>query len=128
MVTEERVYGDFRYTVKLNHGYEVNSHYECIDAYVEPDNFYGEWLTCPCCGLKPKVWEFNNGRSTACGCGNNRYDHFSVHAESVMSVVLRSGGSAREYKSDNLRKNWNEYCETMINPCSHGDLYFLGRW
>ena len=34
------------------------------------------WLVCPNCNLKPLVWEFNNGRSTACGCGENEYNHF----------------------------------------------------
>lgn len=27
-----------------------------------------EWLPCPRCGLRPLVWEFDNGRVTAWGC------------------------------------------------------------
>lgn len=42
--------------------------YKCIDAYKEVKN-PDEWLNCPICGLKHLTWEFNNGESTACGCG-----------------------------------------------------------
>lgn len=38
-----------------------------IDAYEEPENPM-EWLPCPRCGLRPLVWEFDNGRVTAWGC------------------------------------------------------------
>ena len=38
--------------------------YKCIDAYEEPENPM-EWLPCPRCGLRPLVWEFDNGRVTA---------------------------------------------------------------
>lgn len=45
--------------------------YKCIDAYEEPENPM-EWLPCPRCGLRPLVWEFDNGRVTAwdSGAGN----------------------------------------------------------
>ncbi|QDP59320.1 MAG: hypothetical protein Tp136SUR676911_59 [Prokaryotic dsDNA virus sp.] len=119
-----------RFTVHFNHGHKVSTWSKepiCIDAYSYPENI-DEWLPCPCCGLKPKAWEYDNGRQTACGCGNNKYDHFAVFAESIMSVHIRCGGSLAEYDSDLLRKNWNEYCQTMINPCSHGDLRQEGKW
>lgn len=77
--------------------------YKCIDAYEEPENPM-EWLPCPRCGLRPLVWEFDNGRATACGCGTDCYSHWSVQAESIMSVIKRSdnGKSAlvREPKGD----------------------------
>lgn len=60
--------------------------YKCIDAYEEPENPM-EWLPCPRCGLRPLVWEFDDGRATACGCGTDRYSHWSVQAESIMSVI-----------------------------------------
>lgn len=41
--------------------------YKCIDAYEKPENPM-EWLPCPRCGLRPLVWEFDNGRVTAWGC------------------------------------------------------------
>lgn len=115
------------YTEKVNHGYVVHSDYFCIDAY-EPVSEHEYWEKCPCCGLQPKTWTFNNGRSTACGCWNSKYDHFSVKAESIMSVHIRCDGDLTEHVCDQLRTNWNEYCATMINPCDHADLRFLGRW
>lgn len=78
-----------------------------------------DWEPCPVCGLRPKVWEFDNGRFTMCACmdaedPHNMYRHFSIRAESVMSVVHRSptGTSAAEYDVDGLRKNWNEWAKT----------------
>lgn len=67
----------------------IAEEYKCIDAYKKPENPM-EWLSCPRCGLRPLVWEFDNGRSTTCGCGTDCYSHWSVQAESVMSVVKRS--------------------------------------
>ena len=85
--------------------------YKAISAYeVVADPWY--WDVCPECGLKPLVWEFNNGRYTACGCGENEYNHHSIEAESIMSHVTRNGGSALGYDSDELRKNWNHWCKT----------------
>lgn len=115
------------YTKKINQGYEVHSDYFCIDAYTDVPE-YEHWEKCPCCGLQPKVWRFDNGRSTACGCWETKYDQFSVYAESIMSVHIRCDGNLTEYNSDQLRLNWNEYCATMINSCSHADLRLLGRW
>lgn len=121
------IYSEFgEYVQKYNQGYKVHSYYDCIDAFKIPEEGY--WMSCPCCGLKPKVWEFNNGRQTACGCHNTRYDHFSVYAESIMSVHGRCNGSTIEYDCDELRKNWNDYCITHINPLNHSDLMLLGRW
>lgn len=122
----ETEFGGF--LAKYNHGYLVTNSYKCILAYKSPEN-ESEWSYCPCCGLKPKIWTFNNGRSTACGCGHDEYNHFSVCAESIMSVHERTNGSElNQYNSDSLRRNWNEYCATFINPCSHADLIELGRW
>lgn len=47
--------------------YPVYKFYNCINAFKDIEN-PKDWLTCPRCGLKPKVWEFDNGRSTACNC------------------------------------------------------------
>lgn len=72
--------------------------YKCTDVYKKPEN-PTEWLPCPRCGLRPLVWEFDNGRFTACGCGTDCYSHWSVRAESIMSVIKRSdnGKSAEVY-------------------------------
>lgn len=99
--------------------------YKCIDAYEEPENPM-EWLPCPRCGLRPLVWEFDNGRATACGCGTDCYSHWSVQAESIMSVIKRfdNGKSAEAYDIDELKNNWNHWVKT-------GEILFTpgnGRW
>lgn len=75
--------------------------YKCINAYEEPENPM-EWLPCPRCGLRPLVWEFDNGRATACGCGTDCYTH----------------------DIDELKNNWNHWVRT-------GEILFTpgnGRW
>lgn len=103
--------------------------YNCIDAYKKVPNPQ-KWDICPKCGLIPKVWEFNNGSSTACGCGRNQYDHFSIHAESILSYILRSetGTSALGYDNDALRKNWNHWCKTGEELFVHAGKRTDGRW
>lgn len=92
---------------------ELLSKYKCIDSYKFPDIVrWNEWLKCPNCNLRPLVREFNNGSSTACGCGKNQYDHFSIHSESIMSYVSRNKGSALEYPRFGLRDNWNHWVKT----------------
>ncbi len=115
------------YKQKINHGHKVNYNYTCIESYKDVEN-PKLWSNCPCCNLKPRIWAYNNGLKTGCGCGNSIYDHFSVFAESIMSVHKRCGGIVAEYERDNLMVNWNEYCATMINPCSYDDLRVEGKW
>lgn len=102
--------------------YPAHKFHNCIDSYKDP---IGEWAACPNCGLKPKVWEFDNGRFTACGCWKSLYDQFSVRAESIMSVHARTGGKQMDqYDHDGLRKNWNHWC-------LNGYMFFsaeYGRW
>ena len=110
--------------IKLN---IILGKYKAISAYEIPKNIE-DWLECPNCKLKPIVWEFNNGRSTACGCGENEYRNFSIYAESIMSWLDRNNGSALEYDSDKLRKNWNHWVETGEELETHDYLRSLGRW
>ena len=105
----------------------IEGKYKCISAYKIPDK-PEEWLDCPNCGLKPLVWEYNNGRSTGCGCGENEYNHFSIWAESIMSYVTRHGGSALEYDSFELRKNWNHWVETGKEFITREQLLKEGKW
>lgn len=103
----------------------IAEEYKCIDAYKKPENPM-EWLPCPRCGLRPLVWEFDNGRATACGCGTDCYSHWSVQAESIMSVIKRSdnGKSAEAYDIDELKNNWNHWVRI-------GEILFTpgnGRW
>lgn len=112
--------------MKIENGYPAHAYIDCIDAYVEPE---GEWSPCPRCGLTPKVWLFDNGRSTACGCWKSTYDHFSIHAESIMSAHKRTSGKGmNEYDSDALRKNWNHWCATGEIVFEHAGKRTDGRW
>jgi hypothetical protein len=90
---------------------EYRSKYKCISAY-EKVKSPQYWLPCKDCGLIPLAWEFNNGRSTACGCGKNEYVHHSIGAESIMSYVTRNNGSALGFNSEELRMNWNQWVKT----------------
>ncbi len=105
----------------------LEGRYKCISAYEIPE-YPSEWLECPKCGLRPLVWEFNNGRSTACGCGENEYRHFSIYAESIMSYVTRNGGSAAGYETYELRNNWNRWVLTGEERTTHQWLRDNGRW
>ena len=105
----------------------INSKYKCISAYKIPHKV-DEWLACPNCGLKPLVWEFNNGRSTGCGCGKNEYNHFSIHSESIMSHVTRHSGSALEYNSHKLKENWNHWVKTGEELEPRQKLLDEGKW
>jgi hypothetical protein len=89
----------------------LRSLYLCIDAYIEVRDVEN-WKECPICELKPLVWRFNNGNSTACGCGSSIYNHFSIRSESIMSHIKRHNGSAASYNSNELCDNWNEYATT----------------
>lgn len=89
--------------------YEINKWIFCIDSYKYPseDQRPYEWLPCRRCNLKPKIWVFNNEESTVCGCAKNIYDHFSIQAPAILKCK-----SVEDYKSDQLRINWNHYCVT----------------
>jgi hypothetical protein len=102
-------------------------HYKCIDTY-EKVTSPKDWLSCPNCGLIPLIWEFNNGRSTACGCGENEYKHHSIFSESIMSFVKRNGGSALGYDSDALRTNWNHWAITGEPLQTREQLLANGQW
>ncbi len=105
----------------------IEEKYKCISAYTIPKDI-DEWLLCPNCGLRPLTWEYNNGRSTACGCGKDEYDHFSIWTESIMSHVKRNNGSALNYNSNKLRLNWNYWVMTGEELESRSLLLELGRW
>lgn len=93
---------------KINN-FPIHSYICCIDAYKKPEN-ENEWKECPRCKLKPLIWEFDNGRSTCCGCWEDRFRGFSVSAESIMSVLKRTG-AWKEYDENALMNNWNNYTQ-----------------
>lgn len=93
---------------KIENNYPIGMH-PPIKAYKYPEN-KEDWKHCPQCGLQPRIWEYDNWRSTHCGCSNSTYDHFSVRATSEIEA-LRNG---KRYDSDELRKNWNNYCANNL--------------
>lgn len=105
----------------------VEGKYKAISAYKIPKDIE-LWSNCPNCGLKPLIWEFNNGSSTACGCGENEYRHFSIWTESIMSHISRNDGSAIGYDSDALRKNWNHWVKFGDELEPRTTLLEMGRW
>jgi len=113
-------------------GYKSHSWINCIDAFKDIDDTTQDkeiWSKCPNCGLSPKIWVFDNGRSTVCGCWTSKYDHFSINAESIMSVHKRTNGKKMtEYGSDQLRKNWNHWCKTGEVNFEHSSKRDDSRW
>jgi hypothetical protein len=84
--------------------------FHCINAYLPLESTEG-WLECNGCGQHPRVWLFDNGRYATCLCFEKYDKNRPAVAESIMSVYKRTG-MTKEYKSDDLRLNWNKYVET----------------
>lgn len=92
--------------------YKYWSPYGKLDSQYAEVKDHGSWHECPKCKLKPLVWIFNNGAQTRCGC-----DSLSIRAESFSSVYTRTGkiyyeNSQSSMCEDELKYNWNHYCET----------------
>lgn len=102
--------------------------YCCYDHYEKPDGDWDKWLTCPECSLRPLVWRYDNGCSTACGCGKNGSFHLSIYAESINSFVARSDGSAFGYDGGDLRRNWNHYCLNGAILFDREEELEKGKW
>ena len=111
--------------------YRVGFLSDLIDAFVKPEN-EDQWLACPKCGMKPKVWIFDNGRYAACGgCQEHKYDFFQIRTESILSWLKRHNGSIEGYPNDELRENWNKYCrgelESMFQTVANENNEIV-RW
>ena len=122
---------DFANSILRWNQYEAHCWQDLIDSFVTPKD-EELWLPCPKCGYKPKVWIFDNGRYTACGgCRRNKYDHFQIRAESIMSWLRSHNGSLIGFPDDELRENWNKYCrgelESMFAPVED-DTGKVVRW
>jgi hypothetical protein len=105
----------------------VNNRYKCISAYKIPKDVE-HWLNCPICDLKPLIWEFNNGSSTGCGCGENQHRNFSIVTESIMSHISRNNGFALNYDHHKLKNNWNHWVCTREELETHKGLLEEGKW
>jgi hypothetical protein len=102
---------------------EFLKNYKCTGVY-KPPTAWDEWLKCPNCKLQPLVWEFDNGSSTACGCGENNYNHFSIHSESVNSLSKHIS----TYTMNRLRDNWNHWVQTGVVLFDIKKERENGRW
>ena len=105
----------------------INNDYMCTSAYKIPKDV-NDWLLCPNCGLRPHTWEYDNGRSTACGCGENVYKHFSIYTESIMSYGKRSNFNFTGYNSNKLKENWNHWVESGDELEPRKELLEMDRW
>lgn len=76
-----------------------------IDAYKDPEN-PGDWLPCAACGVRPRVWVFDNGRYAKCWC-SDLYGLPQAEAEGICTHMRANGGSILNYDRDALRKAWN---------------------
>jgi len=81
------------------------------------------WLSCPGCEYRPRVWRFDNGCYAKCCC-DGIYDPAPVKAESVMSHGGRHNGDMTAYDFDDLRKRWNVWIETGVKQ----DTLPKGQW
>lgn len=100
---------------------EINYNLYFIDAYVPPDNEQG-WKNCKVCGIKPRIWVFDNGRFAKCLC-SGKYGSPQAKAESILSVHNRSNNNFN-YNLDGLRQAWNKYVDTGIRQAK----LKIGRW
>lgn len=98
------------YKTRSSHFVSDNDRTEDKKIFFFPKDL-DKWLECPNCGLKPKVWEFNNGRLTNCGCGRNEYDSFEIEAQNV-GYYIRTTKGFRGYEKDELLNNWNHWVRT----------------
>ncbi len=112
---------------KKHSEYKYNYGIYClIDDYKFPDN-KDEWLNCPYCELKPKIWVYDNGLTTGCGCGDNMYDHWYIGCESIMSVHKRTNKTKEYGGREELKENWNHWCKTGVDLWEN-DFEETGLW
>lgn len=87
-----------------------------MDNYNLLPNFYlpldkcnvnhDEWMECPICKHKPKLWIFDNGRQAKCGC-DKVYGKPSATAISIWDY-FNTHKDMSGYSHDDFRDNWNE--------------------
>lgn len=106
--------------------FKLRCTYDLIHSFIFP-NDTNDWLECPICHAKPKVWIFDNGRTASCKCHNTTYDHFSIHAQSIMSHYKNDGNTAN-YNPHELKENWNHWVKTGEILFQHAGKRTDGRW
>lgn len=91
-------------------GYFRTYSYPNFDFYVEPED--GPWTPCPVCELPPRVWRFDNGQFTVCGCRSDWSDYACRHisAPSIMTYARQNNGNMTNWDRNSLRYSWDAWC------------------
>lgn len=82
-----------------------------IDAYKPVEN-EAKWLACPKCKVKPRAWEFDNGRYAKCHCS----DKYGAPQAEAMAIHehYRKRKTLGGYERSRLRRNWNHHVHVMM--------------
>jgi len=78
-----------------------------IDSYKPIGETDKEWLACPLCGVRPRVWLFNNGEHAKCCCGDI-YDGAEARCDGALETFHKTGRHD-QHDFDALRRAWNEH-------------------
>lgn len=73
-----------------------------------------DWLECSKCRVKPRTWEFDNGRFAKCLCGT-QYGKSQAEAIGCWTYAQKHDGNMVDYPRNGLRDNWNEYAKGTID-------------
>jgi hypothetical protein len=96
----------------LDDGWDITDAYIHLEHRRHPQLDKGDWLVCPKCAEKPRVWQFDNGNYAKCKCFE-RYEN-GVSAESICESMTKHNGSMGFYDMDGLRKVWNNHIKQLI--------------
>jgi len=88
---------------------EARWHIATIDAF-KPLKEETDWLACPQCHRKPRVWVFDNGNYARCQCGK-KYENSAIEFESIGDYYRRKK-TCEGYNQNGLREKWNEHVHT----------------
>lgn len=86
-----------------------------MDSYKPIGETDLEWLACPTCGVRPRVWLFDNGEFAKCCCGD-RYSE-GLRVDGALETY-RKTGKHDVHDFDGLRKAWNAHVEEMTKTAS----------
>lgn len=73
-----------------------------------------EWLECPHCKEKPRLWIFDNGEYAKCKC-QDTYDKAAASGISIWDYHKKHNGDMTEWNHDDLRDNWNAFVLSMTD-------------
>lgn len=84
-------------------------HWKLLDEKIHDPE---KWINCPICGIKPFVWEFDNGRYAECDCGEE------YHRENASAIAAlpyyNKHQTLVDFPDKELRNNWNKLMKIRI--------------